>query len=154
MYNTKGKNYTIKLPIRKDYYSIISKLTVDKRNESVVISYLTEEEEKKIDKHEDISIKRGNLVFNIKPEDIYCYGNIDFNNGSQDMDIISSFTWLDHLTLRGVCVPANYNYEKHECKSINRKPMWYDTTKNEVVAKYAHGFINKPKLTIIFRHVK
>lgn len=154
MYNTEEKKFIIKLPVREDYYTIVDKTNIDKRHESVMISYITEEDEKAIDNGFSIAIKRGNLMFHIDPEDIYCYGDINFANGSKDMDVISSFNWLDHLGLRGICVPANYNYNKHECKSINKKPMWYDTTKPEVVAKYAHAFIGKPKLTIIFRNVR
>ena len=152
-YDTKEKKYIIKLPVREDYYSLVSKKLLDRRTESVVMTYITEEEEEVIDAGKTITIKRSNLSFTIKPSNIYCYGEIDFSNNSEDMDIISTFTWLDHLLIRGVCIPSNYNYDKHECISRNKQPMWYDTTKCEVLAKYVHGCLGKPKRTLIFRQV-
>lgn len=152
-YDSKTKKYTIKLPIREDYYSLIGKKNASKQTESVVMTYITEAEENAIDKGKAITIKRGNLVFTVKPNNIYCYGKIDFDNDSEDMDIISTFPWLEHLTIRGVCVPSNYNYERHECISINKRPMWYDTTKCEVYVKYAHAHLGKPERTLIFRQV-
>ena len=152
-YDLKEKRFVISLPTRTDYYSMISRKRLDKRIESVVMSYITEEEENLIDKGKTIKITRGDKKFIIKPENIYCYGIIDFHNGSEDIDIISTFTWLDHLIIRGVCIPSNYNYDKHQCVSINKKPMWYDTTKCEELARYVHGFLSKPERTIIFRQI-
>ena len=152
-YDLNTKQHIIKLPVREDYYSLVSKKTVSKQNESVVMTYITEAEEKAIDKGKTITLKRGNLKFTIQPSNIYCYGEIDFNNDSEDMDVISTFNWLDHLITRGVCVPSNYDYNKHECISINKRPMWYDTTKCELYAKYVHACLGKPKRCLIFRDV-
>lgn len=145
--------HVIKLPVRKDYYSLIAKKLLNKRTESVVITYITEKEEKLIDEGKTIEIKRGNCKFVIQPSNIYCYGIIDFHSGSEDSDVISTFTWLDHLITRGVCIPANYNYDKHECISKNKSPMWYDTIKCEDYVRYAHGYLGKPERTLIFRQI-
>lgn len=152
-YDLKEKKFVIKLPTRDDYYCMVSKKRLDKRTESVVMTYITEQEENLIDEGNNIIIHRGNQNFKVKASDIYCYGIIDFNNNSEDMDIISTFSWLDHFTIKGVCLPANYNYNKHQCVSINKKPMWYDTTKCEELARYAHGYLGKPERTLIFRQV-
>lgn len=152
-YDLNTKQYIIKLPVREDYYSLIARKTSDKREESVVMTYITEAEEQSIDKGKTIVLKRGNLSFTVNPTDIYCYGEIDFNNNSEDMDVISTFSWLDSLIMRGVCIPSNYNYERHECVSINKRPMWYDTTKCEDYAKYVHGCLGKPKRCLIFRTI-
>lgn len=143
----------INLPVRNDYYSLVSKKRLNKHSECVVMSFITEKEEKLIDEGHSIRIKRGNISFIIKPEDIYCYGIIDLHHGSEDMDVISTFNWLDHLNMLGVCVPANYNYNTHTCVSDIKKVQWYDTTKCDVLAQYAHGFIGKPERTIIFRQI-
>lgn len=152
-YDLKTKQYVIKLPIREDYYSLVSKKNTSKQNESVVMTYITEAEENAIDKGKTITLKRGNLSFTVNPTNIYCYGEIDFSNDSEDMNVISTFTWLDHLLTRGVYVPSHYNYERHECVSNNKRPMWYDTTKCEVYAKYVHACLGKPKRCLIFRDV-
>lgn len=147
------KNVIIDLPIRNDYYSMVSKKRLDKRTECVIMSYITEKEEELIDNGKTIVIKRGNTKFTINPANIYCYGIIDFHPDSEDIDIISTFNWLDHLIIRGICIPANYNYDKHQCLSINKKPMWFDTLRCDYLARYAHGFLGKPERTIIFRQI-
>lgn len=114
---------------------------------------ITKEEEEQLDNNESIHIKRGGFEFNIEPNDVFCYGHIDFHDNSADMDVISGFKWLNHLVFRGVIVPANYDYEKHCAYSDIKTYRYYDTMKPEVVAQYAHGCIGKPERTIIFKQV-
>lgn len=126
---------------------------IDKINKySIIISSITEEEELDLDNNKAITIKRGNKTFNIQPNNIECYGVIDFHNSSDDMDIIADFNWLNHLTFGGVVVPSNYDYERHCVQTPLNIPLVYDTFRPEVVAQYAHGLIGKPERSIIFKH--
>lgn len=131
---------------------MISRTKAKKEKESVIMSYITEEEEHELDKNGFISILRGGITFNIYSYDVYCYGEINFEPDSDDYATIATFNWLSHLDLLGVVIPANYNYEKHVAYSDTGKLKWYDTVRPEVYAQYVHGVLNKPKRTIIFRN--
>jgi len=117
-----------------------------------IMTYITEDEERALDNKESIEIDRGSRHFTINPHDVYCYGEIDFHNGSEDYKELAKLKFLSHLCFCGVWLEANYDYDKHCCYSpINRK-QWYDTTRPEVLAQYTHGILGKPKRTIIFNH--
>ena len=145
--------YCLNLPTFDDYYSISNKRRLDKHYEGVVMTYICEEDENNIDCGKNIIIKRGNLSFDIKPSDIYCYGVIDFDKDSEDMEKMRSFSWLDNDILKGFCVPANYDYSTHTCISYNQFPLWYDTFRTDIIAKYVHACLRKPERTLIFRHI-
>lgn len=146
---SKSNTKQIQLPIRKDYYDITSFIRKGYRV-AVVMTSLTEKEELAIDDGKTIQLDRGNCTFYVGPKDVYCYGEINFHNHSEDMDVISEFPWFNTYEDHGVCIPARYNYETHTAKTEN-KLQWFDTTRPERIAQYAHGFIGKPKRTIIFK---
>ena len=126
--------------------------SIDKgRFECVTMTHLTEKEEKFLDRNGGITLERDGFKFFVTSKNILAYGEIDFSNGSEDMEYLSTLTFLDHYIERGVCVPARYNYEKHCCYSKCRKPEYYDTTKPEVLLQYVHGVLGKPKSCLIFR---
>lgn len=142
------------MPIIHDYQTLICRTINGKEQHSVIMVPINEREELKFEQTGEISLVRGNIKFNIKAKDVYCYGEIDFSNGSEDMETISEFNWLDFMTERGVSVPANYNYEGHYCLTEGDDYKTYDTTKPEVVAKYKHALLGKPERVIIFRFIK
>lgn len=146
-------NRVFEIPIitREDYYAI--KVPSDKgRDKVIIITSLTEEEDKALDKGETIIIERGKHKFLVEHKNIYCYGEIDFTNGSEDMEIISDFNWYGNSGADyGFHIPANYDYEAHRCYSPSRKPMFYDTFSVDRITQYCHAFIGKPKMTIIFK---
>ena len=132
------------------YCTIVSRIDKTKRK-SIIITSITQDEENELDKNHSITIIRGKKKFNINPNDIECYGIIDFHSGSEDMDTIADFNWLDHLSFCGIWVPANYDYEEHCAYSTIKVPKWYDTTRPEIVAQYCHGIIGKPERCVIFK---
>lgn len=118
----------------------------------IIMTYITEDEEKDLDAGNTISIQRGDVMFTIQPNEVECYGVIDFNKDSDDMDVIADFHWFTTLGMAGVWVPSRYSYKKHCAYSDLPVPRIYDTFKPEVVAQYAHGCIGKPERCIIFKH--
>ena len=114
------------------------------------MSYLTQEEELALDNEEEITIIRGDHTFVINKENLRCYGVIDFDNDSDDMERLSELTFLEHLNGRGIALPARYNYKKHSCLTNTRRPQYYDTTSPEKYIKYVHGFLGHPKIPVIF----
>lgn len=141
------------LPIIPDYQTLICR-TINREQHSVMMVPINEHEEDKFEKDGMIRLKRGNLTFNIKAKDVYCYGEIDFSNGSEDMETIADFNWLDFMTFQGVSIPANYNYSDHSCLTDGNDYKTYDTTRPEVLTKYKHGVLGKPERVIIFRFIK
>lgn len=113
---------------------------------------ITEEDEKNLDKGSLHAI-RGDKEFFILSNNVICYGEIDFSNYSEDLDVISNMDWLDHLTLRGVIVPSDYNYEEHCCYPPGKYIRYYDTTNPAIVTKYAHACLGKPERCCIFKQI-
>lgn len=144
----------LEIPIitREDYYCL--KLPSDKgRDKAIIITSITDEEDKLLDKGESIIIKRGEATFLVEPRNVYCYGAIDFKSGSEDMEVIADMNWFSSCIDIGFPLPGDYNYEKHCCYTTGKKPTYYDTTSPERVAQYCHAFIGKPSKTVIFKIV-
>lgn len=137
---------------RKDYYTLLS-LTKKGYKYGVVVTSLTERDEELLDEGKTIVIERGNCIFTISPKDIYVYGEIDFNNKSEDMSVIADLNWFDTYQDHGLPIPARYHYKTHTATSRFNVAEWVDTTCPEKAAQYAHGFIGKPQRTIIFKSV-
>lgn len=129
-----------------------------KQYESVVITYLTEKEERQIDEGlEDgdfLILRRGEQVFKLFPNRIYAYGDIDFSTNSNDYKELATFAWLDHYGFKGKPIPAKYNYDKHICLGTSKGYLHTETYKSEVLAQYCHGCLGKPKRTVIFLDIK
>ena len=117
---------------------------------NTIMTYLTKAEEVALDKKETIEITRGFRHFTISPRDIYCYGEIDFHNGSDDYKELAKMKFLSHLCFCGIWIEANYDYDRHCCYSPIKRKQWYDTTRPEVLSQYAHGILGKPRRCIIF----
>lgn len=145
---------TIPMPcsqICNDYYLIHA--FKNGRNNSVRI-YLTsidDTEELKLDRHKEITITRNDKKFTISPEQVYCYGNVDFHKGSRDFTELSHFHLFPNLFYGGKIVYSNYNYENHTCESPNNYPLVYDTFNPAILLQYAHGYLRKPEKVVLFK---
>ena len=140
------------MPSNKAYYIMSSRSSNSKGKESIIMIPITEDDEQKLDKGSLRVIIDGKEFF-VFPNNIICYGEIDFSNDSEDMNTISNMNWLDHLFLRGVTVPSDYNYEEHCCYPPGKYIRYYDTTNPSIVAKYAHACLGKPQRCCIFKHI-
>lgn len=145
------KIFTFPLLIREDYYSIVSN-TVQGKVQSIVMTSITEEEEKVLDKGGIINIERGNCKFIIKPSDIQAYGEIDFSDDSDDLSYFVNANWFNHIIWAGFSIPSNYDYETHTSSNKENHMTYFDTKRPEIVVQYVHGVLNKPRRTLIFKH--
>lgn len=134
-------------------FQVISYHTEGGRTKEIIITYLTEDEEQRIDNDEVIDIQRGSLTFEISKSKIYAYGEIDFTRGSDDYKVLEDMTWFNHLTLKGVDVLANYDYKQNIAVSDIPGGRWYDTVRPEVVTQFKHGQLGKPKRCVIFKRL-
>lgn len=140
------------MPIFQNYYVLIS--YIDKKHkELVVMTYINEEEEQKLDNGEEVKINRGDKTFIIHRNNVYCYGEVDFRKGSEDCEEIANFSFLNFLGYKGVVIPSDYDYEHHECHSPIKYYRWTETWRPDVLARYAHGCLNKPKRIALFKRV-
>lgn len=142
------------IPCRRlENYLILDRHKLPKGTREVVMTFISEEEEKLIDnlKENHIVIRRGKRIFKVYPNNIYCYGEVDFKN-DDDIKQINSFNFITR-DFQGYIIPSNYDYDKHIAYSDNRKSYKYTETWNSgIVAKYAHGCLGKPKRIIIFNN--
>ena len=140
------------MPIFKEFYILTSRIN-SKRKEQVIITYLNEDEEKKLDDNNQITLKRGKTTFHIHMNNIYCYGEVDLRKGSNDCAQIADFDFLDYLGMKGIVIPSDYDYEHHECHSPLKTYRWTETWRPDVLVRFAHGSINKPKRIILFKRL-
>lgn len=140
------------MPIFKEFYILTSHIN-SKRKEQVIITYLNENEEKKLDDNNQITLKRGKTTFHIHMNNIYCYGEVDLRKGSNDCVQIADFDFLDYLGMKGIVIPSDYDYEHHECHSPLKSYRWTETWRPDVLVRFAHGSINKPKRIILFKRL-
>lgn len=141
------------MPSDRTYYVMSSHFSNNKGKESIIMIPITEDEEHKLDKG-SLNAVRDNQKFFISSDNIICYGNIDFSNSSDDMDVISGMNWLNHLSFQGIAVPSDYDYENHCCYPPGKYIRYYDTTNPAIVAQYAHGCLGKPERCCIFKSCK
>lgn len=117
------------------------------------MTYITEEEEQELDKNNTLTLKRNNIIFQIHSNNVYCYGEVNFKEGSDDCKQIATFNFLDYLGWKGIMLPSDYHYDTHECHSPLTSYRWYETWQPDVLARYAHGCLNKPKRIVLFRRL-
>lgn len=143
-----------KMPIMKDYHMLSVNKDVEKNIIMTFMTYITEEDEKVLDKGEVLHLVRGDMEFNITPKKVYCYGHVDFTKDSSDYNIISDFDFLNFLNDVGIHIPSDYNYKTHECCSPINRIRWTETWNPAEVAQYAHARLGKPERIVLFRHTK
>lgn len=144
--------HVIPMPIFQDYHILVSRTDVNHK-EQVIMTYITEEEEQELDKHNTLTLKRNNIVFQIHSNNVYCYGEVNFKEGSDDCKQIATFNFLDYLGWKGIMLPSDYHYDTHECHSPLTSYRWYETWQPDVLARYAHGCLNKPERIVLFRRL-
>lgn len=139
------------MPITKDYRILAYNNNVHSSKQLTIMTYISEEEEAQLDKGKTLILKRGDKTLKVEINKTYCYGEIDFTNGSDDMEQIDTFDFLNYLgSFKGVPIHADYNYETHSCCSPVKKIRWTETFHPSVVAQYAHGCLGKPQRVVLF----
>ena len=151
--STEEMVHTIQMPIDPTY-KIISVHNNPVTKELFIITGISELEHKKLKNLSDLHIVRGNCRFDITPDDVLCFGDIDFYEGSDDCKELDTFNWLEHLVAKGIGIPSRYNYDRHECKSPINKYLITETFRNSTLCRYLHGCLGKPQYTLIFREIK
>ena len=150
--------FVIPMPISPIYHILCSNSSGDKtpaQKRYVVMTYISEEEEKEIDGLDDkfIKLERGDIVFSINHSRIYCYGEINLHD-EETIETINKFRFLDFLSsFTGIHIYSNYDYDKHCCYSSKKFPLLTETWQPIDLVKYAHGTINKPNRIILFDYV-
>lgn len=114
----------------------------------IPISRQEEDEIDRIDNH-ILVFERGNLSFSVTMKNIYCYGEVDFND-DETLNQIDDFKFLSHLEGVGIPIISRYDYETHSCSSHLKRPLWTETWSPAKLAKIAHGYLGKPKRILLF----
>lgn len=117
----------------------------------IVLSYLTKEEEIRIDNlgNGRIILPRGDKKFEVKLNKIFCYGEVNFYS-DEDLDTIDDFHFLDYLGAKGIPIPSDYDYETHSCMPPNNILRWRETWSPSELVRYSHACLGKPDRIILF----
>lgn len=133
----------IKLTANHELF-VITKLITFGKEIAIVMMPISEKQENALDNGSEI--KLGSRW--IAAEQIFCYGEMNFDN-EDDIQLINNFEWI--IEKKGLVIPANYDYDKHTCEAYDLKIGHHETFDNIKVVKYAHGCLNKPQRSIIFK---
>ena len=132
-------------------YRILSKNVTKQYIRLTVMIPISEKEEEQIDNIEKRTIvfTRGNKEFSVTIRDIYCYGEVDFND-KNIFNQIENFSFLDFLEGSGVHIFSNYDYNTHSCMSDKKYLLHTETWSPAMLAKMAHGYLGKPARILLF----
>lgn len=140
------------MPFGRRNYHILSDNQAKTKRELTVMTYITEKEESEIDNGKILVLTRGDRQLTIEPRRVYCYGEVDFNTGSDDMKQIDNFNFLDYLNgFNGLPVYSDYDYNTHTCRSPIKRLRWTETWRPAIIAQYAHGCLGKPPRIVLFK---
>lgn len=117
---------------------------------TVLMSYLTEEEEKALDEGNKVKLIRKDLngkeyKFVVSTKSTFGYGEVNLNNGSDDAELVDKFKILENLDFCGYPIPV---FDYHHSELLGG---WFATWSPLTVCQYAHCKLGKPKRIIIFR---
>lgn len=142
--------FQIYLPITPDYRILNINKSVLGTKRTIMIP-IDEEEENLIDNIDKsvLIFHRGNRSFSVSMKDIYCYGEVDFND-SNTISKIEKFKFLNYLIDVGIRIYSRYDYNTHSCSSPIRNALWAETFNCATLAKMAHGYLGKPKRILLF----
>ena len=138
------------MPIYPDY-RILNKNISSIGTKLTIMIPINEEEEKLIDDIDKQILKfhRGNRSFSVSIRDIYCYGEVDFND-KDTINQIEDFKFLNYLGEIGVHIYSRYDYNTHSCSSPKRHLLWTETWHPVDLVKMAHGYLGKPQRILLF----
>lgn len=119
-------------------------------NIRVIMTSITEDEEKALDSRKSLRLKRGKLSFYVDPDFCLAYGDVDLSPNSKDTLELDKADWFSRLYVRHF-MPSEYDYETHSMISDIRGGRWYDTSNIKTFMPYLYACIGKPKKIIIFK---
>lgn len=113
---------------------------------------ISEEEENRIDKSKiyfgDIRYETKDFI--VKSDDIYLYGEVDFDN-EDDLFNITKFNLINE---RGNHIYSTFDYNKGSFVTKDGVPKMYETWDPILWFKYCHCLIGKPKRIIVYKDNK
>lgn len=117
-----------------------------KNGRSIYISAITEGQEKDLDNKHPIEVKFLNRTHVVMLIDVICYGSIDFNNTSEDMDTLDSFNLIELDSMAGTFIYSVFDYNSATVDTKKMYPTWNIVD----IMQQAYCRINKPERTVIF----
>lgn len=121
---------------------------------SVIIFPLTEEIKTKINNKDEFALKLPNYrtnkytVFKIRYSNIGFSGKLDLSINSNDLKVISEYSWYDRFKNFGQWLYSTFDYET--CSISKEKPqLQYETYNVANIIKYIHAILNYPEELVI-----
>lgn len=137
------------MPIMKDYRILIYPTKTNRL--SVVMTYIDDEEEAKLDKGLSFTMTRGDKKFKIDNNrtNVLCYGHIDFNIDSDDYYQLEDIIPFNNI----VHIPVDYDLATHTCFSPIKMVRTVECSNISRICHYYYGVLGKPDKVIIFKWI-
>ena len=119
-------------------------------NVRIIMTYLNDYEEQLLNKRQALVIRRGIFKFEVHPQYVIAYGDLNFTPNSDDILLINKTGAFDRHNIR-IFMPSEYHYETHTVTSDRPAGRWYETDNPITFLPFLHGCLNKPINTIIFK---
>lgn len=119
-------------------------------NVRIIMTYLNDYEEQLLSKQQALVIRRDTFKFEVHPQYVIAYGDLDFTPNSNDITLINKTGAFERHTIR-IFMPSEYHYETHTVTSDIPAGRWYETDNPVTFLPFLHGCLNKPTHSIIFK---
>ena len=120
----------------------------------IVMTSISESEEKELLEKECIYIKRGKFEFKVLLSLTYLLGDCDLSPESETLNILEKSNWLNKLYVQHF-IPSNYDFNNHLALSneFDRMHRWtdYDTCNPKIFVPFLWNTINRPTKVVIFK---
>lgn len=116
----------------------------------IVMTDLKDYEEQLLNKQQALVIRRGEFKFEVHPQYVIAYGDLDFTPNSDDITLIDKTGAFNKHRIR-IFMPSEYHYDTHTVVSDRPAGRWFETDNPVTFLPFLHGCLNKPTHTIIFK---
>ena len=120
----------------------------------IIMTSISEDEEKELLEHEQIVIQRGQFTFNVILRLTYLLGECDLSPESETLNILEKSNWLDKIYVKHF-MPSIYDFENHMelSNEFSKLHRWqnYDTTSPKDFIPFLWNTINRPSRVVIFK---
>ena len=138
--------------IRKRMVLSRIELPRSKKKILIIMSPITEQEEKDIDKAEKLT---GAIYYKkadgkiVEAKNIYLYGEVDFTN-KDDIALIKKFNLIDE---EGAFIKTNFDFTNGNFTTVDKKSMDSITYNSLLWFKYCYCLIGKPTRIIVYKDI-
>lgn len=120
----------------------------ENHNVRIVMTYISDEEEKTLRSLKELVVVRDNITFKINPMCCYHVGAYDFTPNNDTLK--ETHNLFKEYNVRHF-IPSNWDYNTNTYTHTEKIAKWFDTSDPVEYLPYLYASINKPKKIVLFK---